>query len=255
MVAVKALTVLCLSTPYKGNFMIKKLLVVSISLALSATASIVHAETASKTEKVDASACAGCHGADGNSAMPTFPKLAGQHASYLAKQLHAFKSGQRDSPMMSSFAQGLDDDKIQALAEFYAAKKISENAMPVIESDDDDDEDEDEQESEATKEKAAAKVQEQLETTLALGEDLYRNGDLERKVSACIACHGPFGEGNKPAAYPNLKGQHADYLIKTLMDFKKGTRDKSPDSMMNMIAKKMTEEEIKAVSYHISIMK
>ena len=238
--------------------MIKKLLVVSISLALSATASIVHAETASKTEKVDASACAGCHGAEGNSAMPAFPKLAGQHASYLVKQLQAFKKGSRDSPMMSSLAQGLSDEQIQGLADFYAANKISENAMPVIESDDDDDEDEDEQESDAAKEKAAAKAlaqQEQLETALALGEDLYRNGDLERKVSACIACHGPLGEGNKPAAYPVLKGQHADYLIKTLTDFKKGARDKNPNGMMHMIAKKMTEEEIKAVSYHISVLK
>ena len=90
---------------------------------------------------------------------------------------------------------------------------------------------------------------------IAQGSDLYRNGDLAREVSACIACHGPFGEGNKPAAFPMLKSQHADYLIKSLNDFKSGARSDNPEHMMHMIAKKMTEEEIRAVSYHISMMK
>ena len=94
-----------------------------------------------------------------------------------------------------------------------------------------------------------------LQTLIAQGSDLYRNGDLTREVSACIACHGPFGEGNKPAAFPLLKSQHADYLIKTLTDFKTDARSNNPENMMHMIAKKMTDEEIKAVSYRISMMK
>ena len=75
------------------------------------------------------------------------------------------------------------------------------------------------------------------------------------EVSACIACHGPFGEGNKPASFPALKSQHADYLIKALNDFKSGARSNNPENIMHMIAKKMTAEEIKAVSYRISMMK
>jgi len=77
---------------------------------------------------------------------------------------------------------------------------------------------------------------------------------LAREVSACIACHGPTGEGNKPAAFPSLKSQHADYLIKTLTDYKTGSRGDSPDNVMHMIARKMTPEEIKAVAYRISMM-
>ena len=90
---------------------------------------------------------------------------------------------------------------------------------------------------------------------MAEGSNLYRNGDIAREVSACIACHGPLGEGNEPAAFPALRSQHADYLIKTLTDFKNGIRSNNPENMMHMITKKMTVEEIKAVSYRISMMK
>jgi cytochrome c553 len=90
---------------------------------------------------------------------------------------------------------------------------------------------------------------------LAKGKDLYQNGDLVREVSACIACHGPSGEGNRPASFPALKSQHADYLIKSLTDFKTGSRSNNPDNMMHMIATKMTVEEIQAVSYYISMLK
>ena len=90
---------------------------------------------------------------------------------------------------------------------------------------------------------------------MAQGSDLYRNGDLKREVSACIACHGPLGEGNKPAGFPMIKSQHADYLIQTLTDFKNDVRSNNPENMMHMIARKMTIEEIKDVSYRLSMMK
>ncbi|NOQ36913.1 MAG: c-type cytochrome [Methylococcaceae bacterium] len=232
--------------------MIKKILAVSISLALSATVSIVHAKDDVNAGKQQAAACAGCHGADGNSAVSTFPKLAGQHASYLVKELQALKAGIRDAPMMAPLAMGLSDDAMSDLAAFYASQTISKNPMPKLPIDDDDDDDEDEDEAAvAAKEKAQ---QEKLENLLAKGSDLYRNGDLEDEVSACIACHGPVGEGNQPAAYPILKGQHADYLIKTLTDFKNGNRIKNTEDMMNMIAKKMSADEIQAVSYYLSVM-
>jgi cytochrome c553 len=94
-----------------------------------------------------------------------------------------------------------------------------------------------------------------LAKLIAQGSNLYRNGDIAMAVSACIACHGPFGEGNRPASFPALHSQHADYLIKTLTDFKTGARSKSRENMMHMIATKMTDQEIKAVAYYIASMK
>ena len=226
--------------------MIKKLLVLSISLAFSTAPNLVHAEGNITLGKTKSASCAGCHGEDGNSMASSFPKLAGQHAGYIAQQLIAFKDNIRNAPMMAPYAMGLDNGSIEDIAAFYASNKISANNLPVLESDDDDDD-----ESETSAEDKAA----ELDKLLALGSDLYRNGDLKTEVSACIACHGPFGDGNKPASFPALKGQHADYLKKALTDFKKGARSNISDNMMHMIARKMTDKEILAVSYHISMMK
>ncbi len=225
----------------------KKLLALSMTLVLSAASGYVHAQGNISAGKTIAASCTSCHGEDGNSMMPTFPKLAGQHASYLTQQLHALKDSLRNAPMMAPLAMGLDDDAIDDVAAYYADQKISANELPVMSIDDDEDEDSPEQ---TTEEKAA-----ELDELMALGSDLYRNGDLKRKVSACIACHGPFAEGNKLAKFPSLRSQHADYLIKSLTDFKNGTRSNQSDNMMHMIAKKMTEKEIKAVAYHISMKK
>ena len=226
--------------------MLKKLLTVSISLALTATTGLAFAEAKSVVGKEKTAACAGCHGEDGNSAMPGFPKLAGQHQGYLVKQLKAFKSGERTSPMMAPLAMGLDDKTIEEISTYYAAQKISKNPAPSLPATDEDDE-------------APAKTEEQkkaeLADLIAQGSDLYRNGNLSREVSACVACHGPYAEGNKPAAYPSLHSQHADYVMKTLTDFKNGARAKNPENMMYMIAKKMTDEDIKAVAYYISTLK
>jgi cytochrome c553 len=223
----------------------KNLLALSLALAFTSTSSILHAEGNISSGKEKAAVCTSCHGDNGNSIVSSFPKLAQQHSSYLIKQLQAFKSGTRKNPMMSSIAMGLTDEDMVDIADYYAEQKISANELPVL-----DDEDENEKPA-ATKGEKKIDVQ----TIIAQGSDLYRNGDLTREVSACIACHGPFGDGNKPAAYPLLKSQHADYLIKTLTDFKSGERSNNPENIMHMIAKKMTDEEIKAVSYRISMMK
>ncbi len=226
--------------------MIKKLLILSISLALSTVSTTALAEGNISTGKTKAASCAGCHGEDGNSMIGTFPKLAGQHEGYLVQQLLAFKEGSRNAPMMAPLAMGLDKQSIQDIAAYYASKKISKNQPPVLFSDDDD-----EDESETTAEQKAA----ELKDLMALGADLYRNGNLKTDVSACIACHGPAGEGNRPASFPSIQGQHADYLIKALTDFKKGSRSNIADNMMHMISKKMDDNEIKALSYYISTMK
>ena len=225
--------------------MIKTLLTVSISLALLVSADLTYAQ-GNAGGKAKAASCAGCHGEDGNSMMPGFPKLAGQHKGYLIRQLQDFKSGSRLSPMMAPMAAGLDEKAIEEIADFYSANKITPNPVLVLPASDDDDD-------------APAKTEEQkkaeLAKLIAQGSNLYRNGDIPTAVSACIACHGPFGEGNRPASFPALHSQHADYLIKTLTDFKTGNRSKSRENMMHMIATKMTDQEIKAVAYYIASMK
>ena len=236
--------------------MIKKILTVSISLLLATTTHTSVAKGNASLGKTQAESCAGCHGADGNSPSSMFPKLAAQHATYLVKQLQDFKQNRRNAPMMAPLAMGLSDEQMENISAYYESQKISANPMPVLAADDDEDEDEDEDElDDAAKKAAEATKQAKLEELLAQGGDLYRNGDLEREVSACTACHGPFGEGNKPAAFPALRSQHADYLIKTLTDFKQGKRQNNPENMMRMVADGMTDEQIKAVSYYISTMK
>lgn len=230
----------------------KYLLAFSVALLLFGVMPIVHAQDAAVTNEGDSAAgkdksasCASCHGEDGNSMMPTFPKLAQQHPTYIIKQLHAFKNGGRSDPVMSGIATTIDDADMPDIAAYFAAQPISANPEPSLPPVDD-------------AEDAGTVAPEETKTMpelLKIGSNLYRNGNLTSEVSACIACHGPSGEGNKPAAFPLLQSQHADYLIKTLNDFKSGVRSKNSDNMMLMIAKKMTEVEIKAVSYYISTLK
>ena len=225
----------------------KKWLALSLTLAFVSVSNLVYADADTDIEAGEskAAACVSCHGDKGNSMVSTFPKLAQQDESYLRKQLHAFKDGSRKDPVMSSIAKSLSDQDMAEIAAYYMAQKVSANDLPVVH-----DDDEDEKPAVSDAEKTAA-----MEKLLAEGSNLYRNGDLGREVSACIACHGPLGEGNEPAAFPALRSQHADYLIKTLTDFKNGVRSNNPENMMHMITKKMTVDEIKAVSYRISMMK
>lgn len=224
----------------------RKWLALSITLALASTSSLLYADTVADIDagETKAASCASCHGEKGNSMVSTFPKLAQQDESYLQKQLHAFKDGSRKNPMMASIAQSLSDKDIADIAAYYMAQKVSANELPV-----DNDDDDDKPAVPAADKKAA------MEKLMADGGNLYRNGDIANEVSACIACHGPLGEGNEPAAFPALRSQHADYLIKTLTDFKMGNRSNNDENMMHMITKKMSVEEIKAVSYRISMMK
>ncbi|MCF7969545.1 MAG: cytochrome c4 [Methylococcaceae bacterium] len=248
----------------------KSLLALSVSIALLNISGIAQAKTdltaatnisAGKTKSAS---CAGCHGEDGNSIMPLFPKLADQNEEYLIKQMQAFKDGTRTDATMSGMVAGLNLQDMQDIAAFYEKQKVTKNTLPPIESNDEgmtaeaSSELSDAEALASAEEKAAANkqaAQEQQDALLALGYDVYRNGDLEREISACIACHGPNGEGNKPASFPSLQGQHADYLIKTLTDFKNNVRSNNPDNMMHMIAHKMSEEEIKAIAYYVSVMK
>lgn len=192
-----------------------------VAIALLGSASLSLAAGNPEAGEEQAGLCAGCHGDDGNAAAPIFPKLAGQHASYLIKQLHEFRSQKRVEPTMNAMAEPLTDQDVLDLAAFYASKKIT------------------------TEEAEPNKV----------GENLYKAGNPATGVPACSGCHGPKGRGNPSAGFPSLRGQYAAYLEKTLHDFKKGERANDSNAMMRKVAKHMSDEEIAAVSDFASTLK
>ncbi len=171
--------------------------------------------------KTKSAACASCHGIDGNSMAPTFPKLAGQHAEYITKQLADFQSGARTDPTMTAMAAPLSQQDIADLAAFYSSNTAAIGSA-------------------ADAEKAA------------LGQKIYQGGDKDKGISACMACHGPSGAGNPGAKFPSLSGQHSAYIVKALNDFRSGTRANDPAKMMRDVAAKMSDSEIAAVAEYIS---
>ncbi|ORU89995.1 MAG: cytochrome C [Cycloclasticus sp. symbiont of Poecilosclerida sp. M] len=167
-----------------------------------------------------AAVCAGCHGPQGNSTNPIWPKLAAQHAFYIIKELQDFKDKKRADSTMQQMAKGLSDKDMEDIAAYFA------EGLPTVEV------------------ASADKVK--------LGEQLYRGGNSEKGVPACIACHGPSGAGSAPAKFPRIGGQHAKYLVKALKDFKIEKRDNDHQAMMRDIAGRMSNKEIEAVSSYIS---
>ncbi|MDQ7017188.1 MAG: c-type cytochrome [Gammaproteobacteria bacterium] len=190
-------------------------------LAISLTNPVFAANDAAAGQAKSA-LCAGCHSADGNSMVPMFPKLAGQHSGYLAKQLADFKAGTvRSDPTMAGMVAGLSEEDMSDLAAYFAAQ----TATPGAASD-------------------AAKA--------AAGETIFRGGITDIGVPACAGCHSPTGHGNPAAHFPSLAGQHAAYIIKQLTDFKAGTRSNDAGKMMRNVAKHMTSEQIAQVAEYIS---
>jgi cytochrome c553 len=191
------------------------------AIVLIAFAWVVGAQAAGDATagKEKAGVCAGCHGADGNSANPEWPKLAGQHAGYVAKQLADYKSKKRENPIMAGQAAALSEADMADLGAYFAKQTTSAGA--------------------ADKDK------------LALGEKIYRGGNSSSGVAACIGCHGPTGTGNPMAKFPSLSYQHAAYVEKTLKDFRAGARANDAGQMMRNIAAKMTDAEIAAVASYI----
>ncbi len=175
---------------------------------------------AAKGKAVSAT-CVACHGADGNSVNPDWPKLAGQGEGYLAKQLHDFRSDKRSDPTMAAMAKGIASDAdVRDLAAYYAGQKAKAGT--------------------ANKEKIAA------------GEAIYKGGNLATGVAACAACHSPTGSGNDAAKFPGIAGQHAKYTVTQLKAFKSGKRANDTGKMMRNIAKNMTDAEMDAVAEYIS---
>lgn len=191
------------------------LLVAAVALLAASAAQAADPEAG----RAKSQTCVACHGADGNSVNPIWPSIAGQHSNYLEAQLRAYRAGERDDPLMTGMAAGLSDADIADLAAYYAAQKMEPKlADPAL---------------------------------VELGERIYRGGNAERGVSACIACHGPRGLGNAPAGWPSIAGQHADYTAYELREYRSGDRTTDYQSMMRDIAKRMTDEEIAAVASYI----
>ena len=188
-----------------------------------------------------AKVCAACHGKEGVSANVIWPSLAGQNPKYTVKQLQDFKSGARPNAVMKPQASLLSDEDMQNVAAYYAS-------LPPAQ-------------------QATAGVGAEPAATLKLGEMLYRGGDMSKGIPACSACHGPAGEGIDPAAFPALAGQHAAYSRAQLETFKNAAtlaeqasdvdlkkyvqRPNDPNQMMQDIARKMSPQQIEAVSLYI----
>jgi cytochrome c553 len=187
---------------------------------LAATLATSHAFAAGNASngKKLAESCAGCHGEDGNSNAPIFPKLAGQQPSYLAKQLYDFKSEKRNEPTMTAMSAPLSDADIADLSAYYAERKIKAEAVAPNER----------------------------------GKNLFHTGEARTGLPACSGCHGPEAKGNQPAAYPALRGQHAAYLTKTLHDYKTRSRYNDANEMMRSIAARLSDDEIAALSEYLS---
>lgn len=168
-----------------------------------------------------AAVCGACHGMDGNSADAQYPKLAGQNEQYIARQLGSFKSSARMNPIMLGMASALSEQDMHDVGAYFASKQ----SLPGVADD----------------------------KLVKAGETLYRQGDAARGIPACMACHGPDGRGNPGAAYPQLAGQWADYVQRTLKAWHDGTTWGSDDraQIMPTIAKRLTDADIAALATYV----
>ena len=182
----------------------------------------VNAADPTKGQAIASKVCIACHNADGNSTITANPKLAGQNAEYLYKQLKSFKSvdgkpAERANAVMMGMTGGLSDEDMHNVAAWFASQTLKPGNA-------------------------------KNKDTLEQGKKLYRGGDLAKGIAACAGCHGPAGSGI-PVQYPRIGGQHADYMEAQLKAFRTGQR---ANAAMKLVAIKMTDEEIGAVSDYIA---
>lgn len=163
-----------------------------------------------------AAVCGACHGMTGSSVNPEWPSLAGQPASFIIGQLRQFRDGTRVNPLMTPMAAPLSDADMADLAAHFA-----QQTPAGLEAD---------------------------PSNWKAGERLFRGGDAARGIPACIACHGPQGRGNAPAAYPALRAQHAVYTYNQLKAFASGARKSAGNEIMQVIASRLTDEEMRALA-------
>ncbi|TMH42942.1 MAG: cytochrome c4 [Betaproteobacteria bacterium] len=178
-----------------------------------------------KGQSIANKVCAACHGADGNSPTPANPKLASQVPEYLQKQLANFKPAggkraERENPIMGGMVAGLSTADMRDVAAYYAAQRATPGAVKT-------------------------------QDALALGRKIWRSGDMTKGLPACAGCHGANGAG-LPAQYPRLAGQYAEYTEAQLKAFRSGERRNDANKMMQAIAARMSDPEIRAVADYIT---
>jgi len=202
-------------------------LVVSALMTASVQAAGVKGDAAAGEAK--AVTCGACHGVDGNSVVPTFPKLAGLGEKYLLKQMKDIRDGRRPVAVMAGQVDNMSDQDLADIAAFYDQKaRTSEMAD---------------------------------EDLVAMGRSIYMSGIMDRKVAACSGCHSPTGKGNAPGGFPALAGQHADYIATQLTMFRKGYEDPAgrtndgDSKIMRTTAFELSDLEIKAVASYASGLK
>lgn len=190
------------------------------------TSSLTYAQgDPAKAQQIVTQVCAACHGADGNSAIPANPSLAGQHFEYLLKQLTNFKPqagkpAERVNAVMSGMVASLSAEDMSNLAAYFAGQKAKPRAARDPE-------------------------------LARLGQSIYRGGIMSKGVPACASCHAPNGAGI-PAQFPRLAGQYAEYTAAQLKAFRGGERANDPNSMMRTVAAKLSDKEISAVAEYIA---
>ena len=194
---------------------------VALGAVLSLWSLAAGAQDAAKGESIAKQVCAACHAADGNSTAAANPKIAGQIAEYLHKQLRDFKpqggkKPARESSVMMGMVATLSEADMKGLAAYYAGQKL----------------------------RPAAAADKDL---VQLGQKLWRGGNLATGVPACAGCHGPTGAG-MPAQYPRLGGQFAEYVVAQLKAFQEGRRANDANAVMRGVAAHLTEREIRAVA-------
>ena len=190
------------------------------ALVSAAAPSLLLAQGDAAAGQAKSALCASCHGNDGNSALAINPKLACQNAAYIVKQLMDFKSGVRADPIMAAMVLSLSEQDMQDIAAWYSSQTVS--------------------------------LRGENPDSLELGETLYRAGNQEIAVAACSACHSPTGQGNAPAGFPSLSGQHAEYTLKQLKSFRTGERANDSNAMMRTIVERLTDKELEALASYVS---
>ena len=192
-------------------------------LTLLATSCFVMAGGDPVAGKSTAIICIGCHGSDGNSTNPIYPKLAGQGAAYLAKQLVDFKSGERKEEHMTSMVEAIAKEDIPNLAAYFSRQKRKPGSVSTVDQ--------------------------------RLGKQIFHNGVSGKGISACDGCHGVKGEGNAAIRFPALAGQHTEYITKALKEFRSGKRHNDAGEMMRRIAANLSNEEIESLASYIASLK
>ena len=199
----------------------KKVLTLVSTLILAGFASFSHAQGNAAAGESKAAVCGACHGADGNSMVGANPKLAGQNARYLIKQMQDIKGGARTVALMTGILNNSSDQDIQDIAAYFESQeKTLQGANPDL---------------------------------IEVGESIYRSGIASLNIAACTACHSPTGQGNSQAGFPALGGQHSEYIAAQLKAFRSGDRSNDGQSSpMRILAERLTDKEIDALASNIS---